>query len=224
MSLDTQGDSIQSWCDPCESAKCDCLGKYPFNLYRWHVIELMPIFLLKLRQIWLHIFLVSQIQDEKKVLLLHSDDFPAHQEVVHAFASFLDHCCGCSVSLELWRGMKEPTTINWFIDEIQDADCTLIITSEGAYEKHEAKRAGVSSPVCGKLHSFYYVSDSFIQSAPVKPLLKLGHRWAIASQIFFRKCYSARICICFKPNGGFEKLRIIRIHVSFIQWKANCQN
>ena len=80
----------------------------------------------------------------KQVLLLFSDDFPEHEEVVHNFASYLDHRCGCDVSLELWQPCTEPNQINWIIGEIRKAHSIIIIASEGAYKKHEARMQNVS--------------------------------------------------------------------------------
>ena len=80
----------------------------------------------------------------KQVLLLFSDDFPEHEEVVHNFASYLDHRCGCDVSLELWQPCTEPNQINWIIGEIRKAHSIIVIASEGAYKKHEARMQNVS--------------------------------------------------------------------------------
>ncbi|XP_067913704.1 uncharacterized protein [Heterodontus francisci] len=79
-----------------------------------------------------------------KLLLLCSWDHRYFQEVIEAFAFYLQQDCKCEVTLELWerRQIAKKGAMMWLSEKLASADKVTLVWSKGAELKWKAKSLG----------------------------------------------------------------------------------
>lgn len=70
------------------------------------------------------------------MLILYSNDYPLHNNVVQSFALYLKKRCLCDVHIDIWAQSEiKLEQSNWLPREIQVADNVIIVVSKGAEKK-----------------------------------------------------------------------------------------
>ena len=80
-----------------------------------------------------YIVWIAEIRSLTQVLVLFWFDNADHMEVVHSLCMYLKHQCACSIAVSLWT---RDASEEWLSHQIKNANCVLIINSEGAFKNY----------------------------------------------------------------------------------------